>query len=248
MARPLLLGHRGAREPGSIRENSMAAFDHSLEHGCDGFEFDVRRTACGRAVVCHDPKAGTILISRSTRDQLLDLPCLEDVVRGYGQRSFLDIELKVRGLESTVLATLRDCPPERGFVVSSFLPDVVLELKARSATVPVGIICGSAGQLMDWRKLPAEYVMVHQSLVTRRLVQLIHDTGRKIFAWTVNTQRAMLKLGGWGVDGIISDDVRLLVRTLGSEQPSSLISERALRSAARISLQRRPSAHSLMGF
>ena len=61
MSRPLLLGHRGARGLKSIPENTLAAFDRALADGCDGFEFDVRLTADGQAVVHHDPKTGDLL-------------------------------------------------------------------------------------------------------------------------------------------------------------------------------------------
>jgi glycerophosphoryl diester phosphodiesterase len=233
--RPLLLAHRGASIAGLIGENSVAAFDRAMACGCDGFEFDLRLTSYGQAVVCHNAKAGSVAISRATRQQLLQLPCFEDVLRCYGRLGFLDIELKVSGLETTVLASLRDHPPEREYVISSFLPEVVLELKARSAIAPVGIICAKPRQLVGWRKLPVEYVIVHQSLVTRKLVHSIHDAGRKIFVWTVNTPRAMLQFCGWEVDGIISDSADLLVQTLGGRRLSNPVSERTLRSAIRFS-------------
>ena len=44
------------------REQRFASFDLALKHGFDGFEFDVRLTACGTAVVCHDPKVGGIAV------------------------------------------------------------------------------------------------------------------------------------------------------------------------------------------
>lgn len=212
---PLLLGHRGAVHPSSVRENSIAAFDRALERGCDGFEFDVRRTRCGRPVVSHNPRVGQVTISHSACGDLRELPRLEEVLRRYGQRSFLDIELKVKGLEGVVLAALREHPPGRDYVVSSFLPDVLWELKARSAVVPVGLICEKAGQLAVWRSLPADYLIVHQSLVTRRLVRLVHSAGRKIFAWTVNSPRVMLQLNSWEVDGVISDRAEVLIKMLG---------------------------------
>lgn len=214
-ARPLLLAHRGAHSA-SISENSLTAFDLALSQGCDGFECDVRLTACGRGLVCHDAKVGGITVSHATRAQLRHLPRIEEVVCRYGKRSFLDIELKVAGLETKLLDVLREHPPERDYVISSFLPDVVLELKARSGIVPVGIICGKPSQLMAWRKLPVEYVIVHQSLVTRRLVQLIQGVGRKIFVWTVNDTKSMLRLIGWGVDAIISDKPGIFARALST--------------------------------
>src|SRR5258708_23577478 len=105
MNRPLLLGHRGASK--YAPENTTAAFDLALAHGCDGFEFDVRFTADARLVVLHDPRLGRRSVARSTYAQLSEaaarrksgasapLPCLEDVLERYSERAFLNIELKV---------------------------------------------------------------------------------------------------------------------------------------------------------
>ncbi len=211
---PLLLGHRGARAAKSVPENTLASFDLAVEHGCDGFEFDVRRTADHEAVVCHHPKHRRLTISRANSSRLADLPRLHEVLRNYGQRVFLDIELKVGGLESLVLAALRDHPPERGYVVSSFLPDIIIELKARTGAVPTGIICEKDRQLASWPKLPIDYVIAEQDLVKPALIEQVHATGRKLFVWTVNDPKAMRWFARWGVDGIISDDTKRLTRAL----------------------------------
>ncbi|HSS97620.1 MAG TPA: glycerophosphodiester phosphodiesterase [Terriglobales bacterium] len=213
---PILLGHRGARAVRSVPENTIVSFDLALEHGCDGVEFDLRLTSCGRALVCHNPKVGKVTVSRATARQLLHLPCLDAVLRHYGHRIFLDIEIKVKGMESNVLAALRKRPLNGNYVISSFLPEVIMELKARSASVPTGIICQKASQLMRWRELPAQYIIIHYSLLTRRLIDLIHGTGKKVFVWTVNDSKSMVRLANWGVDGIISDDTKLLAQTLRS--------------------------------
>jgi glycerophosphoryl diester phosphodiesterase len=213
---PLLLGHRGARATRTIPENSFASFDLALQHGCDGFEFDVRPTGCGSAIVCHDAKVGRVTVSRATCGQLPDLPRLEDVLHRYGHCAFLDVELKVRGLEPLVLAALRQHPPQRDYVVSSFLPGVFMELKARNASVPLGMICQKPAQLARWRKLPVDYLIAHRSLVSQKLVETIHQAGKRIFAWTVNKREEMLRLAEWEVDAIISDDTALLVGTIRS--------------------------------
>ncbi len=51
-ARPVI-GHRGAAA--YAPENTMASFHLALEQGADAFEFDVRVTRDGEAVVLHDP-------------------------------------------------------------------------------------------------------------------------------------------------------------------------------------------------
>jgi glycerophosphoryl diester phosphodiesterase len=211
---PLLLGHRGARAFTPIPENSFASFDLAIKHGCDGFEFDVRLTGCGRALVCHNPKIGSVTVSRARANQLRDLPQLEEVIERYGNRVFLDIELKVRGLEPKVLAALRNYRPQRDHVVSSFIPDVVLELKTRSAAIPIGIICEKRSQLARWPGLPVEYVIAHESLVDEQLIAEVRKAGRRLFIWTVNDRNNMLRAAKWGVEGIISDETELLVTTL----------------------------------
>ena len=210
---PFLLGHRGARASTSVPENTPASFDLALEHGCHGFEFDVRLTRCGRFVVCHDPTVESITISQATANQLTHLPLLEDVLQRYGQRAFLDIELKVAGMESKILGLLREYRMEERYVVSSFLSEVVMELKTRSSKIQAGIICDKPGQLACWRETNADYVIPHHSLVTLKLVKEVHRAGQKLLTWTVNDRKTMLRLADWGVDGIISDDTELLVQT-----------------------------------
>ncbi len=124
MTRPLLLGHRGARAFRQIPENTLASFELCLRHGCDGFEFDVRLSADGQAVICHDASVGGMKIEDAASENL-PLPTLEDVLRQFAPRAFLDIELKVAGLGLRTLAELRKHPPQKGYVVSSFLPDVL---------------------------------------------------------------------------------------------------------------------------
>ena len=219
MAIPLLLGHRGARASAGVPENSFASFDLALKHGCDGFEFDVRLTACGTAVVCHEPKVGGITVARAQARRLPQLPRLDQVIKDYGQRAFLDIELKVKDLESKVLTALGNHPPTQDYVVSSFIPDVIMDLEARSPAVCIGLICESAAQLARWRDLPVDCVIPHQSLVSQLMVQDIQAAGHRIFVWTVNDAEGMRRLAHWGVDGIISDDTELLVRTLKGTGP-----------------------------
>ena len=216
--RPLLLGHRGARAVKSIPENTLASFDRALADGCDGFEFDVRITADGQAVVCHDAKVGNVEIATAARDTVEVLPGLQEVLQRYQQSAFLDIELKVPGLEQITLALLARFRPRRGFVISSFLPEVLQTLNAQDSTVALGVICENRAELGRWRELPVEYVIVQWKLVTHGLLDEIKAAKRKAFVWTVNEREAVKRFAGWGVDGIISDDTRLLAESFETEK------------------------------
>ena len=214
-SRPLLLGHRGLRSRSLfVRENTVAAFDLALKHGCDGFEFDVRLTADDRAVICHGSRFAGITIAHSACTPLRALPLLEDVLARYASCAFLDIELKVPGLESHVLNAIAEFRFQHGYVVSSFLPEVLVDLRRRSQTVPLGIICETRAQLCAWRELPVEYVIVHEWLITPVLIADLHLAGKQVFAWTINKKASMTRVANWGVDGIVSDKTELLVATM----------------------------------
>lgn len=211
--RPLLLGHRGARASRQFPENTLESFELCLEHGCDGFEFDVRCTADGVAVICHDPRSGGATIEDTPANNMR-LPTLREVVSRFSSRAFLDIELKVAGLEALVLQELQKYPPGKGFVVSSFLPSVLTATHRLDASIPLGFLGDTREQLAGWDTAPAVWVIPRFDLVQQELIQAVHAAGKKIMVWTVNGEDAMRKFTGWGADAIISDETELVVRSL----------------------------------
>jgi glycerophosphoryl diester phosphodiesterase len=50
--------------------------------------------------------------------------------------------------------------------------------------------------------------------VTRRMIRRMRDRGILMSAWTVDSPRRMARLAAMGVDAIITNDIRALVRTL----------------------------------
>jgi glycerophosphoryl diester phosphodiesterase len=215
MTKPLLLGHRGARASRHIPENTLASFELCLQQGCDGFEFDVRRSADGEAVICHDATIGGMKIETTAWKSLaLLLPTLEDVLREFAHRAFLDIEFKVAGLEPQMLAELRKHPPQKGYVISSFLPEVLTAIHDLDPAIPLGFLCETQDQLRGWRQMPAEWVIPQFKLADGELVERVHAAGKRIMVWTVNRAERMREFAAWGVDAIISDETELLVRSL----------------------------------
>jgi glycerophosphoryl diester phosphodiesterase len=197
-------------------ENTVAAFEYALAHGCDGFEFDLRFTRDRRAVLCHDPQIDDKVISATAYPDLAasreQLACLEGALARFGDSAYLDIELKVAGGEQEVIAALRKKQPSRGYIVSSFFPDVLLRLNQLDSSVPLGYICDRPRYTNIWRELPVAVFIPHYKLVSERLIDAAHHRGLKLFTWTVNQRPDILRLARWGVDGFISDDPALLAR------------------------------------
>jgi len=197
-----------------------------MASGCDGFEFDVRYTRDRRSVLSHDPKltrreiAITEYVGLERRGGN-NLVCLEDVLTRFGDTAYLDVELKVAGNEETVVAALRGKPPRRGYVVSSFLPDTLLRLHELDSSLPLGFICERSEDVERWKELPATTFIPHFSLLSQRLIDDVHARQMQFFTWTVNDPRDLLRLASWGVDGLISDDPRLLARTFSRQQAAA---------------------------
>ena len=208
-----MLGHRGASK--YAPENTVAAFDLALRHGCDGFEFDVRYTRDARCVICHNAFHRRRRVSARSFPEL-ELPSAEEVVRSYAARAFLDIELKVPGETGPILKSLRDGQSDH-FVISSFLPTVLEAVHNLQANIPLGLICENLRQFRRWQLLPITTVIMEKKLAARGLVDELHSAGKQVFVWTVNNQSQMLRFAEFGVDGVISDDTRLLAGTLGKQ-------------------------------
>ena len=89
------------------------------------------------------------------------------------------------------------------------------KLHAIDSTLVLGTLAQTRWQLRRWNKLPAAYVVPHYRLLSPRLIEKFQAAGKTVVTWTVNDPRRMLRAAAMGVDGIISDDTKLLVETLG---------------------------------
>jgi len=206
--RPLRLAHRGdsRRAP----ENSLAAFVAALAvPACDGLEFDVRLSADGVPVICHDDTLDRVQGRPERVDALtaadlgaIDVPTFAAVLNTVGPRPFLDVELKddpgPAAIE--VLTAARGRILERA-VVSSFDP-AALERVGRSrpswprwfnshtldaATVAGARALGCRGVAVDWQVLD------------RGSVGLARAAGLEVAAFTVRRRPTFDRLGRLGV-------------------------------------------------
>ncbi len=80
--KPLLIAHRG--DAVNFPENTIKAFKSAFEKGADGIEFDVHLDKDENVIVVHD----------YLFDENKKYPLLEDVLKQFGQKGRLEIEIK----------------------------------------------------------------------------------------------------------------------------------------------------------
>jgi glycerophosphoryl diester phosphodiesterase len=222
-----IISHRGLcrRTARSRRrgENTLAAFAAGIEALRElglapSIEFDVRRAADGRLVILHDAtlRRTTGIRGRAARwtsEELAELgiPLLTDVLDRFPGAEF-HIELKEDELAREVKNIVLGRNLQQRVVVSSFdwrpLPLLAPEVRfALTSGLPTRRIVRAAVEMGAWAIHPAH------GRTTRLLVEAAHAAGLRVNPWTVNTKMAYRRMGWLGVDGVFSDNPRLLTES-----------------------------------
>ena len=206
--RTLRLAHRGdwRRAP----ENSIAALLAALDvPGCDGLEFDVRRSRDGVLVLNHDETLQRVhgrpeRVDAMTSGALhaLGIPNLAEVLAAVGRSAFLDIELKVDPGPAIVqvLAGGRG-PALSNAVVSSFDPAALERVAKLAPGWPRWLNRDTldAGTIAQARALGCRGVAVQWRAIDAGSVTAARTAGLEVAAWTVRSRAAFDRLAGLGI-------------------------------------------------
>jgi glycerophosphoryl diester phosphodiesterase len=218
-------GGRAGDSPG----NSLAGVRSALDAGATGVEVDVRMTADGVLVLCHDMDArrvggSTTPIRALTAAELPvgvgRLDAVLDAARGRGQ---LILEVKNAPGEvdfdaplGRVAHALCDLLLARGsvddVVVSSFDWFAIETVRARLPGVPTAFVTpiGVAAEACVAYAVDNGHDQCHPHvsavLVQPEQVALAHVVGLEIACWTVDDPQDVRELAAAGVDAVITND------------------------------------------
>jgi len=238
--RTLGVAHRGAAR--YAPENTLAAFALALEHGAPAVECDVRRTRDGHLVVIHDPIVdrttdGHGPVASLTLDEVRHLdagrwfapewagervPLLEEVLGIVRGRALIKIEIKndptpAQGIERQVADAIRRQGLEEEVFVMSFDHHVVRAVRAAAPRIATGILYSA--RLVDAvaaaRAAAADGLCIHWGYLDQGVVAEARQAGLGIFTWTVDDEEMFRRCLDLGVDGVTSNDTRLIARMGG---------------------------------
>jgi len=209
------IAHRGAKR--EFPENTLSAFRRAFELGADAVELDVHSTRDGVVVVHHDPILSEHghAIKSLTWAELENqangrIPSLRAVLEAVPASATAYVEIKARGIEQELSDTLASVPVR--CAVHSFDHATIERMREVAPKVARGVLFdGSLATLNDvLARSAARDVWPHWKLVDQALVNRVHARGCRLIPWTVNSREDARRLAALGVDGICSDDVRLL--------------------------------------
>ena len=239
----LLFGHRGA--PHFEPENTIPSFLRAISDGCNAIELDVHRTKDGHLVVFHDDTLertsnGTGLVADHTLAELKALnaaaiwegrqeqiPTLQEVVDALPENIIFNFEIKdytffsKQRIELSLIRFIRDNNMRDKVVLSSFNPLNIWRVKIADPKIFTALL---------WYE-PSFLSLRHAVGVHLAHPDLLHPFEENMnwgvnfwsrakqipmHVWVVNDEQGMQAFANNPmIKGIMSDDTKLLVDTVG---------------------------------
>lgn len=241
-----ITAHRGSSR--MAPENTLAALETAMDEMADYSEIDVQTTADGMVVVCHDLNLKRVAgvdrrLGLMTYMELQELdvgsrfseefageriPSLRKVLEACKGRMKLNIELKNIGndtsLPEQVAALVMEYGMEDQCVITSVKLKYLQRVKAYNPDLRTGYILAAAyGKYYESEDF--DFISIRSSFVSRRLVDAVHEDGKAIHVWTVNSKTELEQMKLLGVDNIITDYPARAREILYSEDAGSTFME-----------------------
>ncbi len=221
----VIFAHRGAS--GLVKhENTMEAFEKSVELKADGIELDIRKTKDQKIVVIHNDSINDLKICDLTYDEIKKItlrenyiiPLFEDVLKFSKSRILLDIEVKESGYEKEIIDLVLKYLKYDEFYLRSFHKESVKLFKELDKNITtVLLLGGDNGKGFKGRCkeiFPNSYIKYtkcdiispHYRLLLFGFIKRMHIKKIPVIVWTVNEEKRMYDiLHKKKADGIITN-------------------------------------------
>ncbi len=237
--------HRGASA--FFPENTMAAFQGALDFSADWIELDVQQSKDKQVFVMHDRSffrttgvrkmsweldyseieqldAGSFFSQKYAGERI---PLLEEVIDFAKENNIrLNIELKPGSQDVDIEKRVVDIIVEKEFqdqcVVTSQVYECLQKVKSYNEEILTVYVTSFAyGNVIHLSA--ADAFSVEASSITPGMVSRIHNAGKQIYAWTVNSRKRINRMIDLNVDNIITDRVALAQECIYKSMTSTVI-------------------------
>jgi glycerophosphoryl diester phosphodiesterase len=233
---PIALAHRGASK--DQPENTMAAFESAVDLGYRYLETDVHVTRDGMLIAFHDDRLDRVThhkglisdldwseIKQARVDGQEPIPLLEDLFDRWPQVR-INLDPKSDAAVAPLIKIIKDRKLVERVCIGSFSGDRLKIFRESFGRE----ICTSMGPMDVFRlrmtSLPFPAPFQQQSfaaqcvqvpltrwglpIIDKLFVSTAHKLGLRVHVWTINDETEMIRLLDLGVDGLISDEAKLL--------------------------------------
>jgi len=218
----IIMGHRGAAalEP----ENTLLSIGRAIEIGVNAVEIDVRLSKDKEIVVIHDSTVdrttdGTGPVCSFTVDELKKLdagkgqriPTLQEVIDFIGNKVELVIELKEEGTVESVFELIKRSNIDGTVYVISFWHRLVKTIKEMDSHIKTGVLLvGCPVDTCIATQTSADALVMNYAFIDSKFVQTAHKENLKVFVWNIDKRNLLKPYADMGVDGIGTNDPRVL--------------------------------------
>lgn len=221
-----LIAHRGSHR--QHIENTLSAFQHAIELGAWGIEFDIRWTNCGQTVVHHDPHGERVFKKpcvvadssfSSLRSQIPLIPMLEEVVELARGRAHMMIEIKGASNQiskahwQALKEALSNLEPARDYHLMSLDQEILRAppIAPNEAWLPIAELnISSLSLLAEERGLGG--VTGQYLFVNNNMIQHHKRLGQNVGTGFVNSRSVLYREVARGVEWIFSDEVEAMLK------------------------------------
>ena len=225
----MVMAHRGSSY--DAPENTMLAFDNAISAMADYIELDVHETKDGEIVVLHDDSLKRTTgvnkkIWNVTYNDIKDLdagsyfgddeefaqcriPTLREVIEHTKGKIKLNIEIKLSDNEPELVAKVANLINEYELwddcCVTSMNYEALKQIKKIDSNITTGYVLTIAyGSFYNLDYCDA--FSINAAYVNKNIVDAIHNRGKQIFVWTVNSESKAEEMTAMGVDALITDN------------------------------------------
>lgn len=210
-------------------ENSLEGIELAIEHGCYACETDTQRTKDGYYIINHDDdfkrltgvgkKPGDMTLSEvrelvitdpatGKKSQVPELDEMLDLIKG---RVKLFIELKGatadRQMVDDVVKMVKEKDCVHDVALISLKYDVIDYAETNYPEFETGLLM--FGGIGDLSRINCDLLILEEEMATDSRITSIHESGKSVYVWTINTEDIMYKFLDSHCDGVITDQIEM---------------------------------------